>query len=103
MTLRVLVDPPVVNQADGDRVQEVVLLPARAACHDEPCLLQHAQVLHHAEARHLEVGVELGERAAVTLVEPVEEMPPGGVCERLEDEIVVTHVAIIGDHMVTCQ
>ena len=34
-------------------------------------------------------GLELGERAAVTLEEPVEEMPPRRIGKRLEDGIVV--------------
>ncbi len=46
-------------------------------------------MLHDPEARHLEIGLELGERAAVTLEEPVEEMPARGIGKRLEDGIVV--------------
>ena len=46
-------------------------------------------MLHHAEARHLQLRLELGERSAVTLEEPVEEMAPGRVGERLEDLVVV--------------
>jgi hypothetical protein len=45
-------------------------------------------VLHDPEARHLEPGLELDERAAVTLEEPIEEMPPRRVGERLEDVCV---------------
>jgi hypothetical protein len=48
-------------------------------------------MLHHAEAGHLELGLELCERAAVALEEPVEEMAPRRVGERLED-LVVVHV-----------
>ena len=59
---------------------------------DESRLLEHAQVLHHAEAGHLQLALELGERAAVTLEEPVEEVPPRRVGEGLEDTVVV-HVA----------
>jgi hypothetical protein len=80
-----------VNQADRHRVQEVELLPARSPCDHEPRLLEDAQVLHHAEARHLELGLELCERAAVALEEPVEQKAPRGVCERLEDTVVVGH------------
>ena len=54
-----------------------------------PGVLEHAQVLHDAEAGHLELGLELAERAAVTLEEPVEQMPPRRIGQRLEDTIVV--------------
>ena len=58
---------------------------------DEVRLLEHAQVLHDPEAGHLQLGLELGQRAAVTLEEPVEEEAAGGVGERLEHEVVVGH------------
>jgi len=54
-------------------------------------VLKHPQVLHHAEARHLQPGSELRERSAVTLEEPVEEEATRRVGERLEDPIVVGH------------
>ena len=78
------------------------LLPALPAGDDEPGLLEQAQVLHHAEARHLQVGLELPERAAVALEEPVEQEAPRRIGERLEDPVVV-HARIICDQMVTCQ
>ena len=56
---------------------------------DEARLLEDAQVLHDAEARHLELGLELRERAAVALEEPVEEMPARRIGERPEDPVVV--------------
>src|ERR1700758_2124276 len=72
--LRVLVDPAVVDEPDRNRVQVVQLGPALAARIHEPRLLEHAEVLHDAESRHLELRLELRERAAVALEEPVEEM-----------------------------
>ena len=92
--LGVLVDPPVVDEPDRHRVQEVQLLPALPAGDDEPGVLEHAEVLHDAEAGHLELGLELRERAAVALEEPVEEMAPGRVGERLEDLVVVHELEI---------
>jgi hypothetical protein len=67
----------------------VQLLPARPAGDDQPGVLEQAQVLHHAEARHLQLGLQLGERAAVTLEQAVEEEATRGVGERLEHAIVV--------------
>ena len=89
MALRVLVDPAVVDQPDRDRVEEVQLLPARAARDDEPPFLEHPEVLHDAEAGHLQLGLELRERAAVTFEEPVEQQPPRRIRQRLEDAVVV--------------
>ena len=84
-----LVDPAVVNHLDRHRVEEVQLLPAGAAGDDQPRVLQHPQVLHHAEPGHLDVRLELGERAAVPLEQPVQQAPPGRVRERLEHAVVV--------------
>ena len=85
------------DEADRDGVQEVQLLPARAARDDEARVLEDAQVLHHAEPRHLELRLELRERAAVALEEPVEEMPARRVGQRPEDPVVVVHGRMIGD------
>ena len=92
--LRVLVDPAVVDQPDRHRVEVVQLLPAPAARDDEPRLLQHLEVLHDPEARHLEPGLELDERAAVTLEEPVEQMPSRRIGQCLEDVGVVHGLTI---------
>jgi hypothetical protein len=102
-TLRVLVNPAVVDQADRHRVEEVQLFPARPAHDDEARAFEDAKVLHDTEARHLQFGLELGERAAVTLEEPVEEEAARRVGERLEHEVVVRHDRMICDQMVTCQ
>jgi hypothetical protein len=101
--LRVFVDPPVVDQPNGHRVQEVQLLPARPARDDEACVFEDAQVLHHAEARHLQLGLELGERAAVTRKEQVEEEAARPVGDRLEHAVVIGHGGRICDRTVTCQ
>jgi hypothetical protein len=46
-------------------------------------------VLHDPEACHLLVGLELGQRGAVALEQPVEQESPGRVGEGLEDEVIV--------------
>ena len=50
-------------------------------------------MLHDPEARHLQVGLELGQRAAVTLEEPIEEETTRRVGKCLEHTIVVGHVS----------
>src|SRR5678815_3769269 len=102
--LRVLVDPPVVDQPDGDRVQEMQFLPALPARDYEPCVLEDSQVLHDAEARHLQLRLKLGQRAAVTLKEQVEQEATRRISERLEHTVLVcAHASTMGDHTVTCQ
>ncbi len=97
MALGVLVDPPVVDQPDRHRIEEVQLLPTCFSCDHEARVFEHAQMLHDAEAGHLQLGLELGQRAAVTLEEPVEEESPRRVRECLEHEGLVRHRRRIGD------
>ena len=89
MSFGVLVDPPIVDQPDRNRVEEVELLPTCFAGDHEARVFEHAQMLHDAEPGHLHLGLELGERAAVTLEEPVEEMAARRIGECLEHGIVV--------------
>jgi hypothetical protein len=60
-------------------------------------------MFHHPEAGHLELRLELGQRAAVTLKESVEQVPPRRGGERLEHAVVVGHEENIRDLKVTCQ
>jgi hypothetical protein len=97
VALRVLVDPPVVDQTDRHRVQEVQLLATRPARDDQARAFEDAQVLHDAEARHLQLGLELRERAAVTHEEPIEQEATCRVGECLEHAVVVRHGRILCD------
>jgi hypothetical protein len=82
---RVLADPAVVDETDGDGVEVVELLAAGAARGDQPCSFQHMEVLHDTEPCHPETLDQLGERLAIALKEPVEESPAGVIGERPED------------------
>jgi hypothetical protein len=77
----VLADPSVVDQLDGDRVQEVELLATTSPGDHQVRLLEHAQVLHDAETGHRQALLELGERLAVLFEEPIEQLPSGGISE----------------------
>src|SRR3954471_10911560 len=103
VALRVLVDPPVVDLADRHRVEEVELLPAVLAGHDQVGLLEDPQVLHHAVARHLQLRLELGQRPPVAGEQQVEQEPARRIGEGLEHPVVVRHASKIGDRKVTCQ
>jgi len=89
----VLVDPPIVDQPDRNRVEEVELLPTCFAGDHEARVFEHAQMLHDAETGHLQFGLELSECAAVTLEEPVQQESPRRVSERLEHEGIVRHLS----------
>ncbi len=77
-----LADPAVVDQTDRHRVEVVALLAADLDGRHEIRLLQHAQVLHDPEARHVrQVLAQLPERLAIALEEPIEQDPPIGIGE----------------------
>src|SRR6476646_1553687 len=78
------------------------LLAAPPARDHEVRLLEHAEVLHHPEARHRELPPEFAERLAVPAAELVEELPPGRRRQRSEDHVLV-HITSICDLLVTCQ
>jgi len=78
------------------------LLPAGPARDDQPSVFEHTQVLHDAEARHLQLRLELCERAAVTNEEPIEQEAARRIGECLEHAVVI-HSLSICDQMVTCQ
>ena len=50
-------------------------------------------MFHDTEARHRQLGLELGERAAVTRKKQVEQEATGGVRQCLEHDVVVGHEA----------
>jgi len=89
-----------VDEPDRDGVQEVQLFAAAPASQHEPRFLELLQVLHDAEARHLEALLERAQRLAVCAEELVEEAPPSGIGQRPEHLI---HARTICDHSVTCQ
>ena len=85
--LGVLAHPSVMDEPDRDRVEEVELLASAPARGHEPCLLEHLEVLHHAEARHRRPLLERAERLPILGEEPVEQFPSRRVGECLEDRV----------------
>ena len=79
--LGVLAHPPVVDEPDRDRVQEMELLAASSPGDHEARLLELLQVLHHAEPRDVEPRLERAQRLAVFTEQLVEQAPPGGIGE----------------------
>ena len=71
--------------ADGDGVEEVLLLASHLAGGDEVGVFEHAEVLHHAEARHRKLLLERGEALPVLLEQLVEQGPAGGIRDGLEN------------------
>jgi hypothetical protein len=76
--------------AERDRVQVVPPDPAVALHQHEAGLLQHLEVCHHAEARHLGMARAELTRRARSVAEQVQQRAPGRVREGLEDEVSVT-------------
>jgi hypothetical protein len=89
-----------VDEPDRNRVEEVVLLAAAPARDHEAGLLEHLEVLHHAEARHRQPLLERAERLPVLLEQLVEQAAARRVGEGLEHGV---HAWSIGDRLVTCQ
>lgn len=67
------------------------LLPAGPAGHDKARFFEHAQVLHDTEATHLQLGLQLRERAAIAREEQVKQEATARVRERLEHAVVIRH------------
>jgi hypothetical protein len=84
-----LVDPAVVDEPDRDRFRKWSVSRPERRRTTRPASSSTRRVLHHSEARHLELGLELAERAPLALEQPVEEVPPRRVGERLEHPVVV--------------
>ena len=81
-----LADPSIVGQADRHRVEEVALLAADLLGRHEIGRLQHPQVLHDPEPRHVGQRLaQLAERLAIALEESIEEDPPTWVGECPKD------------------
>jgi hypothetical protein len=81
-----------VDEADGDGVEEVELLPAPAPGDDQTGVLQLLQVLHHAEAGHLEPLLEGVQRLPVLAEQLVEQGPPGGIGQRSKDLVHASRI-----------
>ncbi len=81
--LGVLAHPPVVDEPDRDRVEEVELLAASPLGHHQPRLLELLQMLHHPEAGHREAFFERTQRLPILSEELVEQAPPSRIGEGL--------------------
>jgi hypothetical protein len=85
--LGVLVDPAVMQEPDGDDVEEVQLLASATARDDQTGVFEELEVLHDAKTRHRKTFFKLGEALAVPLEELVEEGTASWVGEGLEDDV----------------
>jgi hypothetical protein len=91
---RELADPAVVDEPDRYRVQVMPLRAAHLARRQQARLLQHSQVPHYTESRHLrQVAAQLPERLAIALEEAVQQKPATRIAQRPEDQSHRVHVA----------
>jgi hypothetical protein len=93
MVFGVLACPAVMNNSDRHWVEEVELLAPRPLRHQEPGVLEHAQVLHDPKARHRERGFKFGQCLPVASEEPIEQEASRSIGKRFEYDIVITHAA----------
>ena len=69
-----------------------VLVPPLLARHDESGLFKDPEMPHDAEPGQLRnLGLQLSERHAVALKEPIQEQPSSGVGQSLEHQVLVVH------------
>src|SRR5690606_20178228 len=71
--------------------------------HHQSGLPEHLETLHHPEPGHLQAPLQLGERAAVSLVAQIEQGPTGRLGQSLADQVLIPHGSTICDQIVTCQ
>jgi hypothetical protein len=69
-----LVDPPVLELVDRDRVEVVQLLPPSPEGADQVGGFEDGQMLGGRLARHLEAGAQLAKGLPLALVQPVEQI-----------------------------
>ena len=67
------------------------LFAAGSPRNDKSRLLKHAQMLHHAEARHVQFAFQLPQRASVPREKQVQKISPCRVGKRFEHPIVIYH------------
>ena len=67
------------DEPDRDRVQEVELFPPPPSGDHQAGVLELLEVLHHAEARHLETTLERAQGLTVLAEELVKQAPPGRI------------------------
>ena len=92
--LGIAADPSVRDEADRQGVEEVELVSAVAAGGNEMRILEHSQVLHDAEAGHLrQHRLQLAERLAVPLSEPIQQRAPMLIGKRFERRLELFHAA----------
>jgi hypothetical protein len=90
-TARVLAHPPVVDQLDWNRVQEVQLLSATPLGDDQPSILQQLEVLGQTDTAHREPPHQRVQRLPVLTEQHIEQFTSRRVGQRLEHRIHVPH------------
>jgi len=81
----------------GTGFRKCNLLATRPPSNDEAGVFEDSQMAHDAKARHVELGLQLGERASVAHEQLVEQRASGRVCQCLEDEVIACHSGMIGE------
>ncbi len=80
----VLANPALVDLMQRRRIEVVQLLAPMPQRDDEIGLLEQCEVLGDGLPRHVETGTQFPQRLAVLCIQPVQQLPPAGVGERLQ-------------------
>ena len=82
-------DPPVAEVLQRYRIEEMQLFAPAPDGGDEVRRFEHIQMLRHALACHVEVVAQFVEGAAVVGVQQIQQLPPAGIGQRLEEHVGV--------------
>ena len=90
-------NPAILNPLQRNGIQVMQFAPPLPDGADEIGRLEHAEMLAHRLARHLEVFAELSQRLTVVLPQSVQQQAAARVGKRLEDPVhlVVGHPTIM--------
>lgn len=82
----VLVDPPIGDLANRHGIEVVQLFSPAPDRDDEVSGFKQREVFAYTLPCHIEALAELAEGLAAVRMEPVQQLPAAGICERLEDK-----------------
>jgi len=83
----VFVDPTLGNLLQRNRVDVVKFLTAAPKMNHEIRLVEQHEMFTYCLAAHVEMPAKLVQGLAVSLVQPIEQRAPTGICQGFEDNV----------------
>jgi len=84
-------NPPLVDFLERHRIEKMELLPAAPLHRHEVRRFEQREVLRHSLPRHVQVLAELPQRLPVMSMQPIQQLSPTWIGQRLEQKIRVAH------------